>query len=589
VKKAAFAFLFAFAVLALAVTVNAEPGSDWGPDTQLTTDVAADLNPSGGGIMQDTTGTVWFVWASNRMGNKDIWYRNSSDHGATWSSDTQLTADTAIDENPSITQTSDGKIWVVFHSWRSQNPDIYYMTSPDGGATWSNANQLTTDTNFDLNPSIAQLSDGTIFVAWQSDRIWVQDPDTGDMIPQDDIYYTTSLDGGATWTDETRLTTDPKDDSDPSVTQTTDGKIWIAFVSNRLDPRDIYYTTSLDGGATWTDETRLTTYSGDDWAPSITQTNDGKIWVMFHSRRDNNWDIYYKTTSNGGVDWTPDTRLTDDPNVDVVPSVTQTADGWIWVAFASLRTGNYDIWCKMRSPHDVAITSVTASVTWVLRNETVTILVEAKNEGDYSETFTVTVYANSTELNFTSVTVASGDTTTLTFSWNTTNVALGSYTMSAQASTVPDEIDTADNTLIDGTVKVKFLLGDVNGDGKVSLFDAMVVRGVFGSEPGDPNWISEADLNRDNIIDIYDALIIRSQYGKTQCSLAITSASGGTTDPSPRTYTYVEGTVVTVTAIPDSGYVFDRWELDGADVGVANPIDVTVDADRALLALFTPE
>jgi len=589
VKKAAFAFLFAFAVLALASAVNAEPGLDWGPDTQLTTDVATDLNPSGGGIMQDTTGTVWFVWTSNRMGNKDIWYRNSSDHGATWSSDTQLTTDTAIDENPSITQTSDGKIWVVFHSWRSQNPDIYYMTSPDGGATWSNANQLTTDTNFDLNPSIAQLSDGTIFVAWQSDRIWVQDPDTGDMIPQDDIYYTTSSDGGATWSAETRLTTDPKDDSDPSVTQTSDGKIWIAFVSNRLDPRDIYYTTSSDGGATWTDETRLTTYSGDDWAPSITQTNDGKIWVMFHSRRDNNWDIYYKTTSNGGVDWTTDTRLTDDSNVDVVPSITQTADGKIWVFFASLRTGNYDIWCKMRSPHDVAITSVTASVTWVLRNETVTILVEAKNEGDYSETFTVTVYANSTELNFTSVTVASGDTTTLTFSWNTTNVALGSYTMSAQASTVPDEIDTADNTLIDGTVKVKFLLGDVNGDGKVSLFDAMVVRGVFGSEPGDPNWISEADLNRDNIIDIYDALIIRSQYGKTQCSLAITSASGGTTDPSPRTYTYVEGTVVTVTAIPDSGYVFDRWELDGADVGVANPIDVTVDADRALLALFTPE
>jgi len=480
VKKATFVLLFAFAVLALASAVNTEPGLEWGPDIPLTTHTATDWYPSGRGIMQDTTETIWFVWTSKRMGNYDIWYKNSSDGGATWSADTQLTTDTAIDDSPSIAQTSDGRIWVVFYSWRSQvgnetNPDLYYMTSSDGGATWSSATQLTTDPDFDLNPSIVQLSDGTIFVAWQSDRIWVQGK------PQDDIYYKTSSDSGATWSGDTRLTTDLGDDFDPSVTQTADGKIWIAFVSGRLDPFHIYYTTSSDGGANWSTETQLTTYAGDNWAPSITQTSDGKIWIMFHSPRAGNWDIYYETTSDGGAHWTPDTRLTDHPNYDVVPSITQTADGTIWVAFASYRMGNYDIWYKMYSRHDGAITSVTASPTTVYQGETVTILVGAANEGLCSETFTVTVYANVTVVNSTSVTLASGGTTTLTFSWNTTGAAsLSNYTIWAEASVVPGETDTADNVYVDGAVKVKLLGDDLNRDGVVDIIDATILRSQAG-------------------------------------------------------------------------------------------------------------
>ena len=70
-------------------------------------------------------------------------------------------------------------------------------------------------------------------------------------------------------------------------------------------------------------------------------------------------------------------------------------------------------------------------------------------------------------------------------------------------------------------------------------------------------------------------------------SLTITSGTGGTTDPPPGTYSYDESTVVTVTAIPDSGYFLDHWELDGMNVGDSNPIEVTMDADHTLHAVFS--
>jgi len=43
---------------------------------------------------------------------------------------------------------------------------------------------------------------------------------------------------------------------------------------------------------------------------------------------------------------------------------------------------------------------------------------------------------------------------------------------------------------------------------------------------------------------------------------------------------------VEVTAVSDSGYVFDHWKLDGIEVGSANPIDVTMDVNHTLHAVF---
>jgi PKD repeat protein len=70
-------------------------------------------------------------------------------------------------------------------------------------------------------------------------------------------------------------------------------------------------------------------------------------------------------------------------------------------------------------------------------------------------------------------------------------------------------------------------------------------------------------------------------------TVTITSTSGGTTDPVPGSYLYDEGTVVPVTAISDSGYVFDHWTLDGSPAGSTNPINVLIDCDHDLEAVFT--
>ncbi|MEM3699768.1 MAG: DNRLRE domain-containing protein [Candidatus Bathyarchaeia archaeon] len=69
-------------------------------------------------------------------------------------------------------------------------------------------------------------------------------------------------------------------------------------------------------------------------------------------------------------------------------------------------------------------------------------------------------------------------------------------------------------------------------------------------------------------------------------TLTITTTAGGTTNPASGVYTYPAGTVVQVTAIPNTGYRFDYWVLDGSPAGSANPISITMNNDHTLQAVF---
>jgi len=105
--------------------------------------------------------------------------------------------------------------------------------------------------------------------------------------------------------------------------------------------------------------------------------------------------------------------------------------------------------------HDVAITSVTISATDVVQGDPVEIYVDVENQGEASETFDVTVWTGILELSTQTVTnLAPLANTTLTFNWDTTTSAALTYTISAMASIVAGETDTADNAFTDGDVTV---------------------------------------------------------------------------------------------------------------------------------------
>jgi len=148
------------------------------------------------------------------------------------------------------------------------------------------------------------------------------------------------------------------------------------------------------------------------------------------------------------------------------------------------------------------------------------INVTVKNEGDFSQTFNVTAYCNDTvnqnctKLGTQTVTnLNSGAEKNLTFTWNpylpgypdnkTAAWPYPNYTFSANATIVPGETDTADNTYTDGFVKVKWS-GDANGDGHVNVVDLGMLGYSWLTKVGDEKYDPRVDFNMDGEVNILD-------------------------------------------------------------------------------------
>jgi len=147
------------------------------------------------------------------------------------------------------------------------------------------------------------------------------------------------------WSIDARLTEDLQWDASPSVTCTNDGKIWVVWTSARTLDNEIFYKTY--DGSTWSSETQLTNDSSRDVSPAVMQAADGKIWVVWSTTRGSlDSDIYYNVFD--GVSWSGDTQLVAEHAEDNTPAIAQVADGRIWVVWSSIgMTTDAEIYYKI--------------------------------------------------------------------------------------------------------------------------------------------------------------------------------------------------------------------------------------------------
>jgi hypothetical protein len=206
------------------------------------------------------------------------------------------------------------------------------------------------------------------------------------------------------------------------------------------------------------------------------------------------------------------------------------ADGniYAWQGTPSTWTGGGDDLAK-RSPteaHDIATTNVTPLKTVVGQGYTMNINVTVENHGDFTETFDVTLYANTTIIETKQITLTSLNSTTITFTWNTSGFVKGNYTISAYAWPVQGETDTEDNSLTDGWAIVS-MVGDVVGDistpgttdwpnGKVDMMDVYAIALTYGHDYPDPWYNPNLDWDNDQKIGMSPEYYLTCMnYGKT--------------------------------------------------------------------------
>jgi hypothetical protein len=105
-----------------------------------------------------------------------------------------------------------------------------------------------------------------------------------------------------------------------------------------------------------------------------------------------------------------------------------------------------------------------------------------------------------------------GENTTLVFYWRPTHTRYYNLTAYADCHNEITEDSESDNTLSQESVPVT-VIGDINGDGTVNIFDAVIISLAWNSSPGSGHWNKRADINHDDNVDILDGARISLYWG----------------------------------------------------------------------------
>jgi hypothetical protein len=186
--------------------------------------------------------------------------------------------------------------------------EIYYKRSTDDGINWGADTRLTNDPASSELSTVA-ISGEVVYVMWYDLRNGAGE-----------IYYKRSTDAGLTWGDDIRLINNAGVSGHPSVS--VSGQfVHVVWEDETIGNYKIYYKRSTDGGASWEADVQLTNNSAISWNPSVSVSGT-VVHVVWTDKRDGaNGEIYYKRSTDGGVSWETDTRLTNDPSASTNCSV----------------------------------------------------------------------------------------------------------------------------------------------------------------------------------------------------------------------------------------------------------------------------
>jgi BNR repeat-like domain len=384
-RKKALVIFSAVAIVCLTPYILA----DWSTAKRLTWTAAESLEPA---IAVDSSNTIHLVWNEyNNGGADEIYYRKSTDGGATWTASKRLTWTAGASSTPALAVDSKKGLHVIWYDDTPGNEEIYYRRSLDGGTTWDAAKRLTWTSGSSYYTAIAADSSDGIHIAWSdstsgyyqihykrsTDRgstwgvmkrlTWTAAPSFGPAMAvdsknhihvvcedyitgNDDIYYTKSTTGGETWSTAKRLTWTSAQSRDAALAIDSTDSIHIVW--NEYDTAgddEIFYKKSTNGGEAWSPAKKITWTSGYSSRPAIAKDSSNRIHLVWEDNTPGNYEIYYKKTTDGGATWSPSQRLNWSSGFSRYAALATDSANNVHVVWQDSTPGNYEIYYKKGS------------------------------------------------------------------------------------------------------------------------------------------------------------------------------------------------------------------------------------------------
>jgi hypothetical protein len=292
---------------------------------------------------------VHVVWG-DELGWNGIYYRNSTDNGETWNPVKRISSEGVDAFAPKI-YINNSTIHIIWLDERNGSDyEIYYRRSLDGGITWDDGQGVNQDKRITFS-SPAVLGSPSIDGDESNISILWTDESDGDL----DKYWMISKDNGATWEDGLgtpnvgrNLSDNTLDSGSGSITINNSNLHVVWYEEEWPGPvYRLYYRDSTNNGVSWNSVQILSGPTSGINDPAVDVYGD-EVCVIWGDKRDDNTtaEIYYKYSTNGGVSWSEDIRLTYNETYDsIMPkiAINGTTKHVVW---RDQRDGNNEIYYK---------------------------------------------------------------------------------------------------------------------------------------------------------------------------------------------------------------------------------------------------
>jgi hypothetical protein len=335
---------------------SVDKGSSWGPRRPLWSGSVYLTDP----IVADGS-NVYIAYIRNKRTITDargtrlvgnLMLRYSRDSGATWGPEIPIATSGAV-FRLSVAASGLG-IHVAWQDFRSGVWDIFYRRSLDGGVTWEPEVRLIGGVAGLFGATRPQLSlaDASVHLTWTDDRdrrpaCSFESGGIADPCPE--VYYKRSSDLGASWEADRRLTFGPGHNARSDIAATSQGGVVISY-DHGLDTLnrqglEQFALVSVDSGNSWQTPVRLSDALGDSTHGSLAASGSDVSLAWFDERRTGNTEIFGVSSTNGGLSWGPEQRISQGHGASLTPSVSATNEH-AHVIWTDNRTGTRQKWYR---------------------------------------------------------------------------------------------------------------------------------------------------------------------------------------------------------------------------------------------------
>ncbi|HEX8815423.1 MAG TPA: sialidase family protein [Terriglobales bacterium] len=176
------------------------------------------------------------------------------------------------------------------------------------------------------------------------------------------VWVSHSNDEGSTWTQAPVDSAEkyPDEDSFTRIAIGKNGTVYLTWLTNKTDPAPIMFSTSNDGGKTWSVPRRIMTVSATAYLPNTGERaydypsiavdnsngpNTGNLYVTMYNWTGTFMQVFMIRSTDGGKTWSEPVALApkSDTHDQFFPAISVNKDGLVGVSWLDRRNDPKDI------------------------------------------------------------------------------------------------------------------------------------------------------------------------------------------------------------------------------------------------------